>query len=332
MRPFFGPLVSTLWLFGCEANGSPTTQGTETESDQPIANASFNVGIESSAYGITLGRCEVQVAFYEPDEDDGLGDVEDDDDEVDNPDAQDTSEEESEFATVIPIVDTPGECEYARFNPDEELPVGAPDIRGTLTAGDEVLLTDENPITLELMEAGENGWRYAMPGCSQETFPFSRTFSVSAPGEIDEVPGFSLDNAVVVGPDFTFNGLEALNEEDQLLVPADADFEVTWTESAAAPQTADGPILPNQSFTLVSSRMSDNRLVEVLSCEPNQTGQMIVPAESLALLTQTRELGEDVYSSLQLDIEYLGDEMEAPWGELVRVRSRVSKSGRVQIQ
>lgn len=319
-------------FIGCEATGSTNEQGVETEAEKPIANASFNVGIESSAYGITLGRCEVQVAFYEPDEDDGLGEVPGEEDDIDNEDAQDTSEEESEFATVIPIVDTPGECEYARFNPDEEVTPGAPNIRGTLTAGDEVLLSDENPIALELVEVGENVWTYSMPGCGQATFPFSRTFSVSAPGEIDGVPGFSLENAVVVGPDFDFNGLESLNDEDQWVVPADSDFDVTWTESAAAPENADGPIAPNQSFTIVTSRMGDNRLVEVLSCEPNQSGQMIVPAESLAMLTQTRELGDEVYTSLQLDIEYLGEEVEAPWGELVRVRSRVSKSGRLQIQ
>lgn len=332
MRPLFAPVFSTLFWFGCEADNSTNEQDVETETGNPIANASFNVGIESSAYGTTLGRCEVQVAFYQPDEDDGLGEVPGEDNDVDNPDAQDTSEEESEFATVIPIVDTPGECEYARFNPDDVNEPGAPNIRGTLTAGDEVLLTDENPITLELVEMGENGWSYAMSGCTQATFPFSRTFSVSAPGEIDGVPGFSLENAVVVGPDFDFNGLESLNEEDQWSVPADADFEVTWTESAAAPENADGPISPNQSFTIVTSRIGDNRLVEVLSCEPNQSGQMIVPQESLALLTQTRELGDDVYTSLQLDIEYLGEEVEASWGELVRIRSRVSKSGRLQIQ
>ena len=325
------PVFAGLCLVGgCEAQTEPESQSTVAEAPTPLANASFNVAIESSNWGASLGRCEVQVAFYEPDETDGFGEVEGEGDDLDNPDAEDTAND-SPYATVLPRPTEPGACEYALFDPDAEPTMGDVNVRGTLTAGDEVVLTDAAPITLQLGDLGDGSWRYTMASCSHDTFPFSRTFGLSAKGEADGVPAFDLAGVVAVGPDFAFDGIDELPDDGNLLLPDGEDFDLMWTNLGNPPTTDAGVASPAMSVSIVTSRNGDNRMVEALGCQPHENGRLTVPAETLAMLTRTRELSGEVYSSVQLDIDYEGGEVDAPWGELVSVRSRVSQSGRVQL-
>ena len=307
-----------------EENDTADTGEIDTATDDTaIANAAFSVVIESNTYGATLGRCQVEVAFYEPS------------DEVLEEIVEETGDtgEESEYSTVLPIAETPGTCVYAKFDPDAELSAITPELRGTLGAGDEVSLDDANPITLKDESTGDGGVRYAMPDCGHDTFPFSRTFGISAGGDPEGVPAFSLSDAVAVGPDVAFTNLPELSPEMGITVPAGADFEWTWENLGAVPMNGEGVELsPDVTVTVMTARTVDNHAVEALSCRPAETGKVVIDAETLALLIETRSMGDQGYSVVQLNIEYRGDTVDAPWGELMSVRSRLSLSGLLQIE
>lgn len=346
MRALHPFVVLSACLAACD--GGPTATVSKADSGgaddssgaDGMANASFNVAIESSSFGETLGRCEVQVAFYTPTETDGFGVVDGDDGEdgegddtdegTDTPDATDTTEDDP-APTVIPRATTPGTCEYAAFDPDVELPVGAIDVRGSLSAGPQVSLTGDRPVTLEHLEI-DGGIRYAMPDCSRETYPFSMTFGIEADGDPDGVPAFSLDDAVVVGPDVVFTGLPERSADGGVVVPAGSDFTLSWEELGDPPAGPDGPLVPERIVTLVTARRSDHRMVEALGCMPDEAGSIVFDAATLAQMTETHTWGEDAYTVAGLNIEYLAPSVDAPWGEVVNVRSRVGLSGHIQLE
>ncbi len=299
----------------------PDTPGTEWELDTGLLSASappedsggdavagghidaaFNVAIQYSNFGATLGRCQIEVAFYEPATDDGTG---------------------GGHGDEIALPALPGTCSYTTFDPDEAVIEGSMNVRGTLEAGDFLALDDGDSVPLPAQEHTDGTVTYALAGCAREAFPFGRTFDVAAEGSA--IPAFILDEAVAVGPDLGRTlPLEREIVAGRVTQSLSEPLEWGWERLHAMPETSAGPVVPREMFIVRHARREDDRLLETLACMPSDEHGVVISAADLALLSPTTD---STYAYGQIDAYSDGLAVEAPWGQLVKVRSLVSWSG-----
>ena len=284
-----------------EGSGEDSVDSTVAEA---TIDASFNVAIQHSTFGDTLGRCQVEVAFYEPDGGDGTG---------------------GGSGTVIAMPTIPGTCAYTAFDPEAEDVAGSMNVRGTLEAGSALTLADDAPVSLPAVDHDDGTVTYAMEACSRETFPFARTFDVV--GEGAGIPAFTLSEAVAIGSDLgrtlPLDDAIVLGRVTQSLTEP---LEWGWTRLHDAPETSEGPVVPSDMFIVRHARHADNRLLEALACLPTDEHGIVISAADLGQLSPTTEA---TYAYGQIDTYSDGLPVAAPWGQFVKVRSLVSWSGEI---
>lgn len=268
-------------------------------------DASFNVIYQESSYDHLVGLCVVQVAYYEPADGDTSG---------------------TGSGTVMAMPTSPGECAYTAFDPEEEVDPGPIEIRGTLSAGDAVTLSDDAAIVLPAEEQDNGELTYRLADCTQTNFPFARTLDLSAPGSAD-VPAHALHQPVAVGPNLVRVLPDDADLEGGLVVQSVAQpLEWAWTYASDPPETAEGPIIPQEMFVIRHRTVADNFTFEALACMPGAQGELDVPAEAMALLSPDATDGS-TYTSSQVDVYWDGPDVDTPWGQLLRVRSIITFGG-----
>ena len=287
------------------AGGSGEDSAEVTVAEATI-DASFNVAIQYSNFGDTLGRCQIEVAFYEPDAGDGTG---------------------GGTGEVIAMPTEPGTCAYTDFDPDAELVAGSMNVRGTLEAGSALTLVDDSTVSLPALDHADGTVTYALVPCSRENFPFARTFDVV--GEGAGIPTFTLSEAVAVGPDLgrtlPVDDAIVLGRVTQSLAEP---LEWAWERLHDAPETSEGPVIPTEMFVVRHARLSDNRLLEALACLPFDERGIVISVADLGQLSPTTEA---TYAYGQIDAMWDGLPVAAPWGQIVKVRSLVSWSGEITL-
>jgi len=281
--------------------------------EAPLENiqASFNAILQYNRFGAEVGRCDLEIAFFVPEDGDGTGGGE---------------------GRSITMPTEPGTCAYTWFDPEEEVAAGAINLRGTLPAGDAVTLTDAAPIALDAAADAHGNVTYLYDDCRRETFPFTRHFDVSAAGVDGGIPAFALAGAVGVGPDVT----RVLPEDDALdrevlPVPLDEPLVWEWALDGDAPETSEGEMTRSEMFVLRNTRRSDNFVLEAIACLPAELGRVEVPVELLSQLTP--DPGDDsTYAAGQADVYWNGGAVVTAWGSLAKVQTLVSLSGELRLE
>lgn len=279
----------------------------------PLENiqASFNAILQYNRFGAEVGRCDLEIAFFVPEEGDGTGGGE---------------------GRSMTMPTEPGTCAYTWFDPEEEVAAGAINLRGTLPAGDAVTLTDDAPIALDAVADDHGNVTYLLEDCRRETFPFTRRFDASAPGVEGGIPAFTLPSAVGVGPDVT----RVLPEDDALdrealPVPLDEPLVWEWALDGDAPETSEGGMTRSEMFVLRNNRRADNFVLEAIACLPAELGRVEVPVELLSQLTP--DPGDDsTYAAGQVDVYWNGGAVVTAWGSLAKVQTLVSLSGELRLE
>lgn len=272
------------------------------------AEASINLRFEYGDFGERVSACSAEVAFYTISEDDGYGD--------------------GNTAGTITQPEDAGTCAFTALT-DTSGSGGSLSVRGSVDAGESLRMWGAARLDLPRQESGD-ALTYST-NCSAETYPFGHTLSLSGNGVAGGIGTFTLHDVVAVTPDIrqtapTDADLDAGILPQSVSEPMDWGWE--WT--GPFPTTADGPAETSQMFYIRNMRRDDNAIFEAIACMPDEDGWLTVPAEMMSLLTP--DPGDDsLYASAQLDTYVYGVEGDAPWGETVRVQSKVVLSGLVRL-
>lgn len=291
-------------------DGSDDTGRATTQIDFPETDASFNVAYQYGAFGGSQGRCQVEIAFFQPTTDDGSG---------------------GSSGQSISMPSAPGECAFTSFDLDGTVADGSMNIRGTWTAGDSLTLDDGATIPLPKVPHDDGTLTYALADCRHDTFPFARAFDVVAPGGDGGLPGFTLEAAVGVGPDLVRVLPDDAHLDQGILDQSvSEDMEWAWEYASDPPETAEGPMVSQEIFLLRNNRRSDNATLEAVACYPAATGELVVPVDMMSQLTPDPGDGS-LYASAQVDVYWDGGDVQTQWGQLVKVRSLITLSGELRL-
>lgn len=274
----------------------------------PTADASFNVLVQRPAWGTVTSRCALEVAFYEPSVGDGTG---------------------RSRGQTMTMPEAPGTCAYTYF--EGEQAAGPDNIRGTIDAGRALYLASaEGTLTLDRTVDGDGHVTYVLPDCEAQ-FPYGRAFDLIGEGSSAGLAAFALPGAVAAAPDLVRT------------LPADADLvsetldhtigeplTLAWSLPQPAPSTAAGALVPSFLVSVRNNTVVDNRMFEALACLADDDGGITIPADALAQLTPD-DGSHTTAAVVQVDAIWEGGDIEAPWGQIVKVRSGMSFSGNLDL-
>ncbi len=282
------------------------------EATESSANASINVIFQYVTFGQEASACSFDVAFYAVSEDDGFGG--------------------GGTAQTIALPTSAGTCAFTRFDPDDTGTGGSMTVQGTLDAGAELHASNADyDVTLSREENEDGSVRYRWNDCTEDTFPFAATLSLSGTGVDGGISAFTLTDAIAVGPDMT-QLAPAASDLDAGILPQSVTEPLSWEWSWSAdfPATSEGAVEVSELFVLRNQRRADNQLLEALACQPSTDGALTVSAADLSQLTP--DPGDDsTYACAQLDARFSGAEADAPWGQTLRAQSLISVSGLVRL-
>jgi hypothetical protein len=317
MRPLLPALAGL--LIGCHANpgldeeklGETGLEDTARPSLAERVVMSFSVALQRGDWGESLTRCQVELAFLERGQHDGL---------FNSPSGQ-----------VIDYPTTPGTCRYTSFT-ESEAALGLWSIKGTRQAGQSVWLHgDEASLELELGIDDRGRYTYALNDCDEAAFPFAQVLDLEVPGDDGEdgLAGFEAPEAFAVGADIAIDALPLpLDERGRLVLPAGEDLRVGWSYLQQQP-SIDGQAVEHLPYLMLRNmHPGDEQPFEALACLPSQLGTATIGAADLAQLTPAGdpETG-DPYVAFQLDAWYEGPAVQTPWRSSSRVLSMVTEGG-----
>lgn len=277
-------------------------------------NVSFNAIFHHGSWGGDPVDCRLEVAFLELDEGDGFVGGE---------------------GAVTTIPTETGSCAVSYFERDTEMAAGSLSVAGSLEAG-ESLWVGNDDLSLDLVR-GENEMGsivYSLPECDGSVFPFAQPLDLNVPGSdtADEIPGFSLGQALGIGRDMVLLAPgEGADEHGTIQVYQDEDLEMIW-EHDGAPLVLGGEVLEAEPVVFVRNQEPDGFLFETAACLLDDTGEFTIPAEVFEQLTPQPPGDPDYYlTSLQLDVPYQLEEFPTPWGVVTQRRSRISDGGVIRL-
>ena len=274
---------------------------------------SIDIAIQRNKWGDQLGRCHLQAALrtFEPKEKEMV-----------------PYGEAVGSQAVLP--QTPDTCVHSLLtDPAPPVEAGSEEdnwqIAGEDVAADTLLLrSSERTIILEKVLLEGDTLRYEWMDCTPETFPFGQVFDLEMDDDPGlQVPGFVVESAFAVGPDFVFEGMQG----DPLFHHQNEDLSVNWTELQDWPLIRDQEVGVERTVWARNRAMDEPMPFEALACSPTDT-EMIVLADDWAKL----EANADRYDStnvigIQVDTVTNSPPFDAPWGQTISIRSTVSDGG-----
>lgn len=308
--------------------GAPEDSGDSGDSggfDASTIRVSVDAAIQRGGWGAGLGRCQVQVGFFIPPDDDGM---------YQNP---------GQPWEPLALPGTPGACAATIRDPDEmraalEDAEDHPDnwqVETALDVGAEVhLVSASRTIVLPRALSPEGVLRrYEMPDCGPDTFPFGEVFDLVVPEGGPEIGPFTVAGALAVGEAVSLVQLgpdPALPAEQ---VAANTPLDLVWSYAGPPPALAEGL----RHFAWVTARndetgpggMPEFEALVCLAEEADQsppTAFSIDPADLGALTTFEDTAGGSALR-LQIDARTEGPEIHLPWGQRARIQSTVSIDG-----
>ncbi len=297
------------WDTGLEDTAAPPAMGERI-------NMAFSVALQRGDWGETVTRCQVEVAFLEVGQHDGLF--------------------RSAGGADIEYPTTPGTCAYTSFA-DQRPAVGLWSVRGTRRAEDSIWLHgDDHSLELTLSTDDRGRYTYRLADCDESIFPFAQVLDLEVPGwdGPDGLEGFGAWDAFAVGPDVAITSLpDALDDHDRLVLAAGDDLPVSWSYLQDLPEV-DGQAVEHVPYLMLRNmHPGDPEAIEALACLPSHSGTATVSAADLAQLTPSSdpETG-DPYVAFQLDAWYEGPELRTPWRSTSRVLSMVTEGGIVILE
>jgi hypothetical protein len=274
---------------------------------------SIDIALQRSKWGESLGRCHLQAALrtFEPKEEEMVPYGESEGSRVVLPQTPDTC--------VHTVLTDPGPPVEPQSEEDNW------QIAGEDVAADTIVLrSDQQIIVLEqvLLEGGMI--RYEWSDCTEENFPFSQVFDLEMEDDPGlEVPGFIVEGAFAVGPDFSFVGITG----DPYFHPQEEDLEVVWTEHQEWPMIRGESMDVDRTVWARNRAMDDPMPFEALACSPTDT-RMVVGAQDWAQLEANEdEFDETSLVGIQVDTVTISPPFDAPWGQTISIRSTVSDGG-----
>ena len=194
-----------------------------------------------------------------------------------------------------------GECQFIDEAPEQGPPQSPSPVNG-VDAGP-VLYLESDTLSLELIrqDHGEYGIVYALPDCSESTFPFGELMDLVVPGSDleDGIPAFTLEAVIAfdVRPDFSITP----NEDNILTHDIDTDFPLIWSIDESAPAL--------QSSSDVGRRfeVSDGGYPKI-ECTPTESGIDVDENTLQQLYSYTVE------PEVRFHRSYRGPERTLPWG------------------
>lgn len=317
-------LLCSALLAGCHAlpeidEGKLGETGLEDTGRTPLPatiDMAFSVALQRGDWGQTVTRCQVEVAFLESGQHDGL------------------------FASTggldITYPTTPGTCAYTSFAEDPPT-VGIWSVRGTRRAADSIWLHgDDGSLELELSTDSRGRYTYALDGCDEERFPFARVLDLEVPGHAadDGLEGFEAEQAFAVGPDLVITELpDSLDEQGRLVLTPGEDLELSWTPLQDLPEVDGVPVASVTYLMLRNMHPGDPEPLEALACLPGEGSAATISAADLALLQPAEDpTTGDPYVAFQVDAWYEGPAVTTPWRSTSRVLSVVTEGGIVILE
>lgn len=309
-----------LLLLGCSelVKGDPITPG---------LYVSFDAVIQRNGWGDGMGRCEVQLAFLQEHQSDGMW------------------EGPGQLWDPLALPEEDQSCAATLRDPDEmEAALAAQDppednweLESRLEVGGSVRLEGKNR-DIELLPTYDDEGEfvnYSMPDCGLETFPFSESFDLVVDEGSDQVPPFRIDDALGIGPRMDLVGLGSTTERASNVLYQDEDYPLAW-EFQGDIGKIDVELEHLTWLTVRNSEVDGIQEFEALVCKLDpadgaMSTQFHVPAADLALLTPNPSLGGPYVVGIQLDSRTSGPELEMPWGQRIRIQSTVSIDGRGEL-
>ncbi len=293
---------------GLEDTASPTLHARVT--------MAFSVALQRGDWGDSVTRCQVEVAFLEEGQHDGLFD--------------------SDGGSEITLPSTPGSCAYTSFA-DVEPALGLWTVRGTRRAEDSIWLHgDDGALELTLGTDETGRYTYSLPDCDEHSFPFAQVLDLEVPGWSgpDGLTSFSAPEAFAVGPDMAITSMShSPDERGWVVVPAGDDISLVWSYDDALP-TVDGEAVAHTPYVMLRNmHPAVEDPIEALACLPSVTGTVTISAADLAQLTPTDDPESgDPFVAFQVDAWYEGPEFQTPWRSSSRVLSVVTEGGIVVLE
>ena len=317
MRPI--PALTVLLMAACHAtpgldDGKFSETGLE-DTGRPTLHErvvmSFSVALQRGDWGTNVTRCQVQVAFLEEGQRDGLF--------------------MGAGGTDIDLPTTPGTCAYTSFAIAEPT-VGLWSVRGTRRADDSIWLHgDGDSLELALGTDDRGRYTYALADCDEDSFPFAEVLDLEVPGwdGLDGLEGFEAERAFAVGPDLQISALpDGMDSSGRLVLPAGEDLPVSWTTLQELPDVDGEPVAEVTYLMLRNMHPGVEEPIEALACLPATPGTATISAADLALLTPAEDpLTGDPFVAFQVDAWYEGPDVQTPWRSSSRVLSVVTEGG-----
>lgn len=326
--------MQVLLLFACIENGLGT--GTDAGGawapglgswEGPNVNISFDIALQRNHWGEGMGRCQIQLAFVNPN-DDGWG-----------------APAGPPLAVRYP--ENPGECVYSNLDStdaDQPADGSSPDnhsadgdnwnLAGVFEGSDRMWLhSGYRSIALDKVDLGDElGVRYQWEGCNEEDFPFGEVFDLEAPPSEreDGIAGFYVEEAFGVGPD-----MELLSPKDEpgdagmVLLEVGESLEAEWTHHGDIPTVRGQTLNRRVDVVYRNFDLEAKEPIEAVACLPDRDG-FLTPEEVLAQFEANPTPDAELYSlGFQVDSIYDSPGFETPWGQAVRVRSTVTEGGNI---
>jgi len=317
--------LSCLVLASTACSRSTKTDPGVPDAPTPGIQVSVEAAIQRNGWGENLGRCEIKVAFTRPGETDGMMEGSG---QLWDPLARPEADQECAVTIRDPV-----EMQAAldAQDPPEDNWV----LEGQVYVGSSVTL-EGSAHTLQLDAAYNDDGAYTgyqMAGCSEATFPFSEAFALVVPegSPDDDIEPFRVENALATGPEIALVGLGAMDQVETSTAQQGVDFPIAWEFDGSIP-TLDEPADHSVWLTVKNNQTDGVQEFEGVICladpdDGSMPTSFVLPGDTLAELTPD-ETGDGALGlGLQLDSVTEGPDVTAPWGERIRVESRVSIDG-----
>jgi len=282
-----------------------------TEVDEVILR--FDASIQRMNWGGQLMRCQLQLSFsrrwFPP--------------------------PEGGTPPPVEIPAQPGDCIFT-----EEEGMGLPPedwfISGDLSGPQEVYIhSQEESISLVLVEAEDGLLRYEMQNCTENSFPFEQVFDLEIPpsefSNTDQgLPEAYIEEVVVFGPDVQIIAPFDEPSSAQHTGYAEDGLMFEWDFLGAFPD-----VVPYDEFRqvwLTNNRNQPWDQQERLNCLPDDNNSLWIEPSELLQFTLNDYLGQGEYSiGINIHTDYFGPSRVDPWGRHFRASVNITAGGMMEL-